>query len=128
MAKYRIDNFYELMQVTRALSDENRVRILMFLSRGELCLCQIIEMLGLSPSTVSKHVAVLRQAGLVEGRKEGRWHYYRLPEPTRSHVIGGAIRWLSDALASDPTIERDVETLKSVILKEREELCAHYKS
>jgi len=52
----------------------------MMLSGGELCACQIIEMLGLAPSTVSKHMSILRQAGLVETRKEGRWIYYRLAE------------------------------------------------
>ena len=70
----------EFMAAAKALADENRVRVLLFLRDGkELCLCQIVEMLGLAPSTVSKHMAVLYQAGLVESRKEGRWIYYRLP-------------------------------------------------
>ena len=70
----------EFMAAAKALADENRVRVLLFLRGGkELCLCQIVEMLGLAPSTVSKHMAVLYQAGLVESRKEGRWIYYRLP-------------------------------------------------
>jgi DNA-binding transcriptional ArsR family regulator len=47
---------------------------------GELCVCQIIELLGLVPSTVSKHMSILKQAGLVENRKEARWMYYRLPK------------------------------------------------
>jgi ArsR family transcriptional regulator, arsenate/arsenite/antimonite-responsive transcriptional repressor len=70
----------EFMAVAKALADENRTRVLMFLRDGELCVCRIVEMLALAPSTVSKHLNVLYQAGLVESRKEGRWIYYRLPE------------------------------------------------
>ncbi len=68
----------DLVNVARALADESRVRALLALRGGELCLCQIIELLGLAPSTVSKHMDVLFRAGLVERRKEGRWHYFQL--------------------------------------------------
>ncbi len=71
---------YAFLSIARALSDENRVRALMMLSRGELCVCQLIEMLGLAPSTVSKHMSILRQARLVDASKHGRWMYYRLPD------------------------------------------------
>ena len=61
------------LAIAKALADENRARALMALGGGELCLCQIIEVLGMSPSTVSKHMSILHQAGLVERRKDGRW-------------------------------------------------------
>jgi len=70
----------EFMAIAKALADESRTRVLMFLRGGELCVCQIVEMLGLAPSTVSKHMAILHQARLVESRKDGRWTYYRLPK------------------------------------------------
>ena len=66
------------LRVTKALADTQRVRILLLLERGELCVCQIIEVLGLAPSTVSKHLSLLHAAGLVDVRKEGRWVYYSL--------------------------------------------------
>ena len=69
----------EFMNITGALGDETRVRTLLALRKGELCVCQITELFGLAPSTVSKHLSILYQAGLVEARKEGRWMYYRLP-------------------------------------------------
>ena len=69
----------EFMNITKALADENRVRTLLALRKGELCVCQITELFGLAPSTVSKHLSILFQAGLVESRKEGRWIYYQLP-------------------------------------------------
>ena len=64
----------DLMAVTKALADENRVRILMALEPKELCVCQIVELLDLAPSTVSKHMAILKQARLVDepqGRSDG---------------------------------------------------------
>ena len=70
----------DLMAVIKALADENRVQILMALRPKELCVCQIVELLGLAPSTVSKHIAILKQARLVCSRKEGRWMFYRLAE------------------------------------------------
>ena len=85
--------------------DENRVRVLLFLRDGkELCLCQIVEMLGLAPSTVSKHMAILHQAGLVESRKEGRWIYYRLPASGASLSARGAVRWVTAALDAEPQV------------------------
>ncbi|TFG44900.1 MAG: ArsR family transcriptional regulator, partial [Candidatus Brocadiia bacterium] len=54
------------LSITKALADESRVRTLMALDGRELCVCQITELLGLAPSTVSKHMAILTQARLVE--------------------------------------------------------------
>ncbi|HSW02527.1 MAG TPA: metalloregulator ArsR/SmtB family transcription factor [Sedimentisphaerales bacterium] len=65
----------DVLDLTKAMADGNRLRVLMALTGGELCVCQIVELLQLAPSTVSKHMSILRQAGLVEGRKDGRWMY-----------------------------------------------------
>ena len=115
------------LQVTRALSDESRVKILLFLTHSELCLCQIIELLKLSPSTVSKHMSVLAQAGLVDVRREGRWHYYRLaeePEP----AVSAAYDFLHKANPKSTHLEKDRRLLKEVLKVDKEELCRHYKS
>lgn len=68
--------------ITKALSDPHRIRALCALRKGELCVCQIIELIGLAASTTSKHMSILKQAGLVDSRKDSRWVYYRLPEKT----------------------------------------------
>ena len=62
----------------KALGDEMRLRIVALLSHGELCVCHIEEALGLSQSNVSHHLAVLRNAGIVEPHRTGKWVYYRL--------------------------------------------------
>jgi len=56
----------EILAIAKALSDESRLRALVAVKDGELCLCQIIQVLDLAPATVSKHMNLLQQAGLVE--------------------------------------------------------------
>jgi DNA-binding transcriptional ArsR family regulator len=116
----------QVMIITKALSDENRVRILLFLKESELCLCQIIEMLQISAATVSKHMSILSMAGLVDIRKEGRWHFYRLSaEPTIE--AAAALEFLSKAVANARSIKEDKAKVKKVIKMNKEELCCHYK-
>ncbi|NUN98347.1 MAG: winged helix-turn-helix transcriptional regulator [Candidatus Omnitrophica bacterium] len=115
----------EFMCIAKALADDNRVRTLMFLRGGELCVCQVIEMLQLAPSTVSKHLAILRQAGLIESRKEGRWIYHHLPEE-RTRLVELALRWVHESLGRDKTTLRDDRELKRVRETCLEELCNHY--
>src|SRR3972149_9935915 len=81
------DTMRDFMAVTKALADENRVRLLLALRKRELCLCQLIELVQLAPSTVSKHMSILKEAGLVDCRKEGRWMYYRLPGSDAAAVV-----------------------------------------
>ena len=86
-----------LMKITKALSDENRIRVLLALRGGELCACQITELFGLAASTMSKHLSILYQAGLVDSRKDGRWIYFRLPDGKAPSTIKKAIDWISKA-------------------------------
>ena len=117
----------EFLAVTKALSDENRVRVLMFLADGELCVCQIIGMLGLAPSTVSKHMAILHQARLVDSRKEGRWIYYRLPGEDAPACPRDALAWVRRCLEKDPDVRHDTERLRCVRKMDRDELCTRYR-
>jgi DNA-binding transcriptional ArsR family regulator len=118
----------ETMAITKALSDESRTRVLVFLRDGELCVCQIIELLGLAPSTVSKHLNILYQAGLLESRKDGRWIYYRLPGKDAPCRIRGIIRWLLESLADDPRLVQDARKVKAVCKMSLDELCCRYKN
>ncbi len=112
----------ELLVITNALADESRVRALVALTRGELCVCQIAELLQLAPSTVSKHLSILRQGGLVESEKRGRWIYYTIPaEPVES--ARRSIEWVQDALAKDSRIIEDARRLKIILKEDPEELC-----
>jgi ArsR family transcriptional regulator len=70
----------ELTVVFKALSDETRLRILKLLGRGELCVCDIFTTLGMSQPKVSFHLNVLKEAGLIRDRKQGRWIHYSLDD------------------------------------------------
>ena len=105
--------------ITKALSDSHRVRALAALRNGELCVCQIIELLALAPSTVSKHMSILKQAGLVEARKEGRWIYYRLPSRDGLKTM----QWIMRALANAQDIVEDDKRLKSITCADLEIMC-----
>ena len=113
----------DFMTIAKALSDENRIRMLMALSGGELCVCQITELVGLSPSTVSKHMSILKHAGLVEGTKVGRWVYYRFPDRDVSDLVRGTLHWVRSSLAKDPHILADVKRLQEVLKLDPEKLC-----
>lgn len=115
----------EFMAAAKALADENRVRVLLALRGRELCVCQIVEFLRLAPSTVSRHMAVLHRARLVESRKEGRWVYYRL-SGAKGAVVQGAIRWVRESVAKSGQIRADAETIKAVTQLDKEEICARY--
>jgi ArsR family transcriptional regulator len=70
-----------ILSIAKALADGNRLRVVMTLKNcGELCVCQITEMLALATPKVSRHMSVLQQAGLVKSRKDSRWVYYGISE------------------------------------------------
>lgn len=114
---------WDFMAVAKALADEQRVRLLLALQGRELCLCQLVELVGLAPSTVSKHMSILRQSRLVEGRKDGRWMYYRLAGPRASGAVRQAIDWVRRSLADDPGAARDAERLEAILTIDAQRLC-----
>jgi DNA-binding transcriptional ArsR family regulator len=97
----------DFVLVAKALGDETRVRILKMLQRGELCVCHLTEGLGLAQSTVSKHLGVLRRAGLAASRREGHWVYYRLQTEARNAYAPRFLDLLRDALDDDPQVVLD---------------------
>jgi DNA-binding transcriptional ArsR family regulator len=113
----------EVLDIVKAMAEGNRLRVLIALAGGELCVCQIVELLQLAPSTVSKHMSILRQAGLVEGRKDGRWMYYRLPGPEASQAIREAVAWARRSLAESPQTARDKRRLEAILALDPEEIC-----
>jgi ArsR family transcriptional regulator, arsenate/arsenite/antimonite-responsive transcriptional repressor len=113
----------EVVTIAKALAEENRVRILAMLQGKGLCVCQVIELLELAPSTVSKHLSILKQARLVEGRKHGRWMYYRLADDEAPQVAKDAIGWALHALGHDKQLEADTRRLQRILEIDPEVLC-----
>jgi len=116
------------LALSKALSDPTRVRILAALERDELCLCQIVELFGLAPSTLSKHVGLLSNAGLVRRRKQGRWHYFRLAGNRAPEDVRQALEWALGTLRYDPVIREDAKRLRKILKKDPQEIVACYRS
>lgn len=113
----------DFLSQAKALSDENRVRVLCVLRHRELCVCQIIQLLKLAPSTVSKHMSILLHAGLVESRKQGRWVHYRLAERGAPAGAREAIAWACRSLRKASAIRRDAERIKKILKMSPTQLC-----
>jgi len=97
----------------RALADRTRLRLLNLLGREEVCVCFLVEILRTNQPNVSRHLAYLRQAGIVVARREGKWMHYRIEPPDDP----GAARILDDVLsllANDADMQRDRRRLEKV--------------
>ena len=112
----------DLLLVMKALADENRLRIIAALNGRELCLCQIVELLGLATSTVSRHASILHQARLIQSRKEGRWTYFRLDEEAPA-VAQEAAALVISTLKSDAGARQDAKRLREILRVDPERLC-----
>jgi DNA-binding transcriptional ArsR family regulator len=121
-----MDTMRHLIRTTKALSDESRIRMLAALQGRELCVCQIIELIGLAPSTVSKHLSILRNARLIDSRKQGRWMYYRLADPDAPVQIQAALEWIFSAMEGSTTIEGDKKRLEEILKIDPEVLCCRH--
>jgi len=102
-----------LPEVLRAAADPTRLRILKLLEEREICVCELVQVLGLPQPTVSRHMGVLRRAGLVAGRRQGQWVHYRLAPSSAElarllEVIGGL-------LEGDEQVRRDRDALRRAV-------------
>lgn len=99
-----------LEAVFKALADQTRIRVIGLLLSGEVCVCHIHESLGLPQPTVSRHLAYLRNAGLVVGRKDGLWVHYSLAE-LDDPVMQAVLDSVAHALGHLTSTERDRKRL-----------------
>jgi ArsR family transcriptional regulator len=110
----------DFIKVMKALSDPNRVKILKLLQQKTMCVCELQGALQIAQPSVSKHLKLLEEAGLVDYKKEGLWVNYYLADgkasPYAASLLGNLKHWLED----DPEISDLVEI---VPLLNREELC-----
>ena len=93
-----------------ALADKTRLRLLNLLREDEICVCFFTEVLGESQPKISRHLAYLRNAGVVEARRDGKWMHYRIvtpQDPFAAEVLEDTLRWL----ASQTAMQRDYQNL-----------------
>ncbi len=102
----------DLEKALKAAADETRLRILKMLEPGPLCVCQIVQALRLSQSTVSKHLSILGGAGLVSDERRGKWTFYRLGKPAaaESRRLLAVVRACA---GTDPKVAKDLQKAES---------------
>ncbi len=112
----------ETLFLLKALSDQSRLRIFSSLqTHPELCACQITEFLQVSGATVSRHLSIMVQAGILKNRKSGRWVYFRLNR--ENHSLEPLFQWVTKQLKSAPSIMADQQKINQITRIPCEELC-----
>ena len=116
-----VNKLKETLNTLKVLAEESRLRIFMALNDHELCVCQIVVLLGLAASTTSKHLALMYQAGIIDQRKVGRWAYYRVSKTWKQqHRLS---EWLVAELADSAKIAADCGRLEKILAMPLDEVC-----
>jgi ArsR family transcriptional regulator, arsenate/arsenite/antimonite-responsive transcriptional repressor len=95
----------DFVRVSKALSDPTRIRILSCLSVRELCVCELVELLDQGQPTISRHLGILQDAGLVEDTRDGKYVSYRLRRPARTGFAQAVLRGLLLSHHQDPDLK-----------------------
>lgn len=108
----------DLILLSKAFADPTRIRIVKVLRETESCVCELCDALEISQSTLSTHLQVVRQAGIVDTRKEGTWVYYRINDGI-APLLDTLFAYDQDAIGADKRIKRDKERIgKRLALRE----------
>ncbi len=117
----KINNLNKQEKIFKALSDRNRIRIIKMLQKKSLCVCEITEVLKLATSTVSKHLSVLKEAGLIVDAKDGKWINYKInPEPDT--LVSNSLLFIQLQIEDDETVIND---RKLITFVDRNLLCCN---
>jgi ArsR family transcriptional regulator len=103
---------FSLDLLFRALADPTRLRLLNLIADREICVCYFVEILRTSQPKISRHLAYLRNAGIVAARREGKWMHYRLEAP-KDQAAASILRETLKHLREKPEMKRDVSRLSS---------------
>ena len=93
---------FDMERFFQALGDNTRLRLLNLMGDQEICVCFFVEILGQGQPKISRHLAYLRRAGIVEARREGKWIHYRIvmpPNAGAAHVLRQTLIWLREERA-----------------------------
>lgn len=104
---------FDMQQFFQALADTTRLRLLNLMGDQEVCVCYLVEILGEPQPKISRHLAALRNAGIVESRREGKWMHYRIVTPPHhgaAQILNDTLAWLKE----DKQMQADRARLRKV--------------
>ncbi len=113
----------DILAIATALSDRTRLRLLLSLRDCELCVCQLVEFIGLADSTVSRHMSILKSAGLVDARKSGRWVYYKLSKTATRSASQKILDIVLRSAVDDPQVAQDANQVAEILARGGENAC-----
>lgn len=105
----------EIIKAFKALSDPTRLRIFLLLMERDLCVCELTFVLDMSQSRISHQLRLLRDADLVEDKREGRWIIYTIPQSVKGDLAPFVRRFAGPDLAASEFVFRDIERLAECI-------------
>ncbi len=106
-----------LLSISKALGEKNRLRaFLALMDTEELCVCDVGDFLGLAPATVSRHMSILQQAGLIESEKRGRWVFYRMGAAVDPRLL----EWIRHSVRNAGFPAQDMAKIQEIVRLHRE--------
>ncbi len=104
---------YDIEDLFKALADRTRLRLISLIGESEVCVCFLVAILKTSQPKISRHLAYLRRAQIVDARREGKWMHYRLIDPPDDHAAR-IFREVRASLAEYPELQRDRDKLMQI--------------
>ena len=105
----------KLANTIKALSDETRLRVMKLLEEREICVCELMQVLDMSQPRISRHLSVLRNAGLVSDRREGKWVYYSLCNGTGNDEIKAILKTIAVLGNNNTAVKKDRKNLRKAV-------------
>ena len=102
----------EFLKPFKALSDETRLRMLNILTAQECCVCEVMQVLGISQTRASRNLKILEEAGFLKSRREGTWIHYSLNEDPARNFAAAIAKITTEYAGKDPTLKKDRTQLK----------------
>lgn len=116
----KMNNLLKQENIFKALSDKSRLRIIKMLQKKPMCVCEITEILQLATSTVSNHLSILTEAGIINGKKDGKWINYEIINSPDDDGLSSVLMYMHLILNDDETVLND----RKLILKtDRNDIC-----
>lgn len=104
---------YDIEELFKALADRTRLRLISLIGDSEVCVCFLVAILKTSQPKISRHLAYMRRAQIVDARREGKWIHYRLSDPPDEHAAR-IFREVRASLAEYPELQRDRAKLEQI--------------
>ena len=110
----------KILQALKILSDEVRLKIISLLAENELCVCELMEALRMSQSRISNHLRILRNTGIIEAKREGKWIFYSLARGTMDKVLWEIVQAIVNKIDEEEYLTREKILIEQLISRRGE--------